>query len=359
MLKFRKGVGAPKKSHTFEKTFGMAQKNVFVTGGTGLVGAHLLVELAKAHHHVTALKRTTASLATVRSIFSYYDCEHLFETINWVTGDITDITVLEDCIEKQDVVYHTAAMVSFDPRDRDDLFHINVEGTANVVNACLLHDVSTLVYVSSTAAVGKGDGKSAVVESNDWSEDTHVSNYALSKHYAENEVWRGNAEGLRVIVVNPCVIIGPGDWNKSSATIFKTIYQGLRFYTAGANAFVDVRDVVKAMLLLEANEVFNERFLLIGENLTYQALFNKVAKSLGVQPPNMLVKGIWVNIFWRLEWVRAMLFNVPPKVTKESAHSASNTVEFSAQKIQEATHFRFRTINEAADNAARYFLAGK
>lgn len=336
----------------------MTPKNAFVTGGTGLVGSHLLVELAKQGARITALKRDSAETKTVQSIFEFYGVANLYNNICWVSGDILDVISLEEHIANQDVVYHTAAMVSFNPKDEKALFEINVEGTANVVNACLSQGVNKLVYVSSTAAVGKGTNNKPVVESNDWDEEG-ISNYALSKHYAENEVWRGNAEGLNVVIVNPCVIIGPGNWNKSSATIFKTIYKGLKFYTKGANAFVDVRDVVKAMLALEEKEVFNDRFLLIGENLTYKTLFTKVANALGVKPPTMLVKGIWTQLFWRLEWLRSTLTGATPVVTKESAQSAVSTVEFSADKIKNQIGFEFASIDDAAANAARYFLAGK
>lgn len=336
----------------------MTSKNAFVTGGTGLVGSHLLVELAKQGVRITALKRASATIETVQRIFEFYGVAQLFENICWVTGDIQEISSLEEHIANQDVVYHTAAMVSFNPRDEKALFEINVEGTANVVNACLSQSVSKLVYVSSTAAVGKGDGAKPVVESNDWDEDG-ISNYALSKHYAENEVWRGNAEGLDVIIVNPCVIIGPGNWNQSSATIFKTIYKGLKFYTPGANAFVDVRDVVKAMLLLEERKIYNERFLLIGENLTYKLLFEKVAKALGVKAPTMLVKGMWVQLFWRLEWLRSFVLQSAPVVTKESANSAVSTVQFSADKIKNVLGFEFNSIDEASAHAATFYLEGK
>jgi nucleoside-diphosphate-sugar epimerase len=245
--------------------------------------------------------------------------------------------------------------VSFNPKDQQALLDVNVEGTANVVNACLGQNVKHLVYVSSTAAVGKGDGTKPVVESNDWDEEG-ISNYALSKHYAENEVWRGNAEGLDVIIVNPCVIIGPGDWNKSSATIFKTLHKGLKFYTPAANAFVDVRDVVRAMLTLEEKQVWNERFLLIGENLPYKTLFEKVAQALNVKAPSTLVKGIWVQLFWRLEWVRSVLTGAAPVVTKESAQSAVSHVTFSAQKIEDAIGFTFTPIDKAAQHAATFYL---
>jgi nucleoside-diphosphate-sugar epimerase len=331
------------------------QQAVFVTGGTGLLGTHLLVKLAKEGQSIRALKRENSNLQIVKQVFDFYEVGGLFNTIEWVIGDITDTTSLPEAIGEATKVYHTAALVSFDPRDREKLYKINIEGTANVVNACLEKGIDKLCYVSSTAAVGKTKDNAIVVESNDWIEEDVTSNYSISKHYAENEVWRGIAEGLNAVMVNPCVVIGPGDWERSSGTLFKTIKNGLKFYTPGANAFVDARDVVDAMFLLMESEINEERFLLIGENQTYKEMFTKAAVAMGVKPPSILVKGLLVGLSWRLEKLRSLVTGNPPVVTSESAQSAVNTIRFSHQKFVDATGFKFRTVEEAATNAAAYY----
>ena len=331
------------------------QETIFVTGGTGLLGTHLLVKLAKEGQSIRALKRENSNLGIVKQVFDFYESGNLFSSIEWVNGDITDITSLPEAIGNATKVYHTAALVSFDPRDREKLYKINIEGTANVVNACLEKGIEKLCYVSSTAAVGKSKDNAVVVESNDWNEEEVSSNYAISKHYAENEVWRGIAEGLDAVMVNPCVVIGPGDWNRSSGTLFKTVSKGLKFYTPGANAFVDARDVVDTMFLLMESNIKSERYLVIGENLTYKDLFTKIAIALGVNPPSILVKGLLVDVSWRLEKLRSLLTGNPPVVTSESAKSAVNTVTFSNQKLVEATGFNFRSVDEAAQNAAKFY----
>jgi nucleoside-diphosphate-sugar epimerase len=328
---------------------------VFVTGATGLLGAHLLVKLAKNGEEIRALKRENSDLSIVKKVFDYYEAGHLFEKITWVNGDITDVNSLIDGIAPATKVYHTAALVSFDPRDREKLNKMNIDGTANVVNACLELGVEKLCYVSSTAAVGKTKEMKPVVETNEWVEEEVTSNYAISKHYAENEVWRGVAEGLNAVIVNPCVIIGPGDWDRSSGTMFKTVKKGLKFYTSGANAFVDARDVTDVMHMLMEGPISGERFLVIGENLSYKEMFTKVAKALGVNPPTMLVKGFLVEVFWRLEKLRSLITGQAPIVTSESAESAVNTVVFSAQKLIDATGFSFRPIDDAAKNTAKFY----
>lgn len=328
---------------------------VLVTGATGLIGTHLLLNLAKLGYSVRALQREESSLKPVKDVFDYYKVADLFDKINWVNGDITDVLSLEEAMQGVDKVYHAAALVSFDPNDQEKLYKINIEGTANVVNACLETEVSKLCYVSSTAAVGKTKNGEIVTENNPWNEEEVTSNYAISKHFAENEVWRGIAEGLSAVMVNPCVVIGPGDINRSSGTLFGTVKRGLKFYTKGANAFVDVRDVAEAMVHLMESSIESERFLLIGENLSYKELFAKIAHSINKNPPSILVKGFWVDLSWRVEKVLAFIGRRAPAVTSESAKSAVSTTQFSAQKYSDATGLGFRTIDEATKNAGDFF----
>ncbi|MGB0807069.1 MAG: SDR family NAD(P)-dependent oxidoreductase, partial [Salibacteraceae bacterium] len=333
----------------------MDNKLVFVTGGTGLIGSHLLLNLVKDGVNVRALKRKSSKLDAVKEVFKYYNSADLFEKIEWVYGDITDIISLEEALENVDKVYHAAALVSFNPSDKEQLYKMNIQGTANVVNACIEKNVKKLCYVSSTAAIGKSKNGEIATENNKWDEEEITSNYSVSKHYAENEVWRGIAEGLPAVMVNPCVIIGPGDMSRSSGTLFGTIKKGLKFYTSGANAFVDVRDVADAMVLLMNGPIESERFLLIGENLSYKSLFEKIAQSLGVKPPSILAKGFMVDLAWRIEKVKCWITRTAPVVTSESAKSAISINRFSNQKMIEATGFKFRSIDEATQNAGNYF----
>lgn len=328
---------------------------VLVTGGSGLIGTHLLLNLLKEGTTVRALKRVSSDISAVQKVFAFYESLELFDKIDWVEGDIMDVVSLEEAMEGVSLVYHAAALVSFDPTDKGKLYQMNIEGTANVVNACLIKNIAKLCYVSSTAAIGKSKPGAISVESNKWDEEEVTSNYAISKHYAENEVWRGIAEGLPAVMVNPCVIIGPGDISRSSGTLFGTIKKGLKFYTSGANAFVDVRDVAEAMILLMKSDIESERFLLIGENLKYQDLFTKIAFALGVKPPTILAQGFMVDIAWRVEKLKSLITRKAPVVTSESAKSAVAINSFSAQKMTDMTGFKFRDMNEATQNAGAFY----
>lgn len=333
----------------------MDKGTVLVTGGTGLIGNHLLLNLVKSGEKVRAIKRENSNLNPVKNVFAHYGFSELFEKIEWVEGDITDIISIEDALDGVTHVYHAAALVSFNPSDKERLYQMNIEGTANVVNACIEKGVKKLCYVSSTAAIGKSKNGKIANEKNDWDEAEVTSNYAISKHYAENEVWRGIAEGLPAVMVNPCVIMGPGDISRSSGTLFGTVKKGLKFYTSGTNAFVDVRDVSDAMVLLMNSEIESERFLLIGENLSFKSLFEKIANSLGVKPPTVLAKGFMVELAWRIEKVKSWITGKAPVVTSESAKSAVSNNQFSNQKMIDATGFKFRTIDEAVANAGAFY----
>jgi nucleoside-diphosphate-sugar epimerase len=214
---------------------------ILVTGSTGLVGTHLLLELAKKHRKIRATHRSSSNLQAVFDTFSLYtedpekyldriDWKYL-DRIDWIEADVTDFESIIQALDGVDYVYHTAAFVSFDPGDRHTMTQVNVEGTANVVNACLERKVKKLCYVSSTAALGSAPDGELITEDMAWTHSKSRSAYSVSKYLSEMEVWRGMAEGLPAVIVNPSIIIGPGDWKRSSSYLFSAVWKGLSFYT--------------------------------------------------------------------------------------------------------------------------------
>ncbi len=333
---------------------------IFVTGATGLLGSHVLVELLKRGKTVRALKRKTSNLKPVQSVFKHFFGENAdteFNKIEWVEGDILDIQSLEEGIEGCSIVYHCAALVSFRKKDFKMLMKINKEGTANVVNVSLNHNVSQFCHVSSTAAIGRSVSKEIYDESNKWVNSGENSNYAISKFSAENEVWRGKEEGLNVIIINPCVILGVGDWNESSLSLFKVVKKGLKFYTPGTNAFVDARDVAYVFCELSERKIENERFLVISENVPFKLLFEKIAEEFGVKPPTIQVKKWMTGIAWRIEGVLAYLFGKKQNITKETAQSSMMTTKYSNEKIKAAIGHEFISIDDSVKHAVQYFKA--
>jgi dihydroflavonol-4-reductase len=297
-----------------------AKKKILVTGATGLVGSELVKQLLEKGYKVTALYNST-SLDTVHPNLTARQC------------DILDTTVLEEIMQDITHVYHCAAIVSFEPKDKYRLLKINVEGTANVVNACLDAGVQKLVHVSSVSALGRIRNDEVVTEQTNWSEKTSNSVYGKSKYLGELEVWRGIGEGLQALVVNPSIILGGSDWDSGSAAIFKTAYDEFKWYTEGITGFVDVRDVARAMILLMNSKISGQRFILSAENLSYKEIFSSIATCFGKRPPSKKISPVMAEIVWRLEGIKSWITGKKHLLTKETARTALAAVYFDNSKI--------------------------
>src|SRR5690554_1920443 len=236
---------------------------ILVTGGTGLVGSHLLYELTQKHESVKAIYRNEKKLSVVKKVFSYYSKQpdEDFNKIEWIQVDLLDIPLLIEAFKNVSHVYHCAAFVSFEPNKYHELRKTNIEGTANIVNLCIANKVEKLCYVSSVATLGKSLNKTAVDEDALWNPEADNSLYGITKYGAEMEVWRGTQEGLDAVIVNPGVILGESPHNDGSSAIFKLGARGVSFYPTGGTGFVDVRDVVKSMIFLMTSEVKNEQYI--------------------------------------------------------------------------------------------------
>jgi nucleoside-diphosphate-sugar epimerase len=247
-------------------------------------------------------------------------------------------------------------MVSFNPRKREEMMRINVTGTANVVNACLLGNVKKLVHVSSVSALGRKRDGMTVTEDAKWSEESNLSNYGRSKYMAEMEVWRGISEGLNAVIVNPVIILGVGDWNESSAATFKSAYNEFPWYTEGISGFVDARDVARAMHLLMKADISEERFIISAENLPYREIFNMMAKGFGKKPPHRKVSPLIAGLVWRLEAVKGMITGQDPLLTRETAETARMKVYFDSSKLINALpSFRYSRIEDCiAESCSEY-----
>ena len=334
---------------------------IFVTGGTGLVGSHLLLELCKSGRQVKALKRESSRLDQVLTIFSYYtdNAKQLFDSIEWVDGDILDYFSLEKLLHGVSEIYHCAAIVSFDKKDRNRMISNNVEGTSNLVNAAIENGVKKICHVSSIAALGRLQGGRLVTEETNWIPTKKNSAYSDSKFFSEAEIWRGIEEGLDAVIVNPSIIIGPGNWDSSSPRIFKTVYEGLKFYTRGVTGYVDVNDVVKAMVSLMDEGNFekckNQRYLLNAENLSYEDVFKQIADAISKPAPSVYANSFMIGAAWRLSAFGSLFSRKAPAITKEVAASSSEVNRFDGSKITSVLNFRYTPISESIINTARHF----
>jgi dihydroflavonol-4-reductase len=331
---------------------------ILLTGGTGLVGSHVLLELMRKGRKVLAIRRAGSQTELVRRLFEWYEPEQgedFFNRVEWVEGDVNDVLGLQEILQDVDQVCHCAAMVSFLPADRRTMMQVNVDGTANLANASLRAGIKKFCHTSSIAAVGKSERGEAVHEGLVWKTSAQHSWYAISKYGAEREVWRAAEEGLDVVIVNPSVVIGPGDPGRSSAQLYQSVKNGMKFYTSGVTGFVDVRDVAEAMVMLLESDISGERFILNSENLSYQTLFTYFATHAGVDPPRFRAGKFLSELAWRMEKTRSMITGQKPLITKETARNANMKKYFSGEKITRATGFRYRSIDEAARNTSLFF----
>ncbi len=330
---------------------------ILVTGGTGLLGAHLLLELTQHGNHVRALRRVGSSLHVVDSVFATSTGNSgLLSMIEWVEGDILDIESLLHAMSDIEQVYHCAALVSFAAEDRQRLLQINVEGTSNMVNAAINAGVRHFVYVSSIATLGNTLNGDPISEGSPWESHPKGSAYSISKHSAEREVWRGMAEGLRAVIVNPSVILGPGDWSKGSSELFTAVWNGLKYTTTGVNGYVDVRDVARAMVSLANAGITNERFVINGANVSYKELFDAIAQSIGKPAPTTMVTPLAGELAWRLFAIKSKLSGKKPLITKETARSAQKRYSYSSQKLIQRIGFNFTPFKETIEYVSGQFL---
>jgi len=331
---------------------------IVVTGGSGLVGSHLLFDLCRKGEKVRAVKRPDSDLEQIKKTFACYseNAENLFQKIEWVDADVTDIFSLEKAFRGAKQVYHAAAMVSFLEADRSRMQAVNVKGTANVVNAALHAGIEKLCYVSSIAALGSAEPKEVTTEETPWKASAKSSPYSQSKYLAELEVWRGMEEGLPAVIVNPSVILGPANWNSGSAALFSLIWKGLKFYPSGVNGYVYVRDVSKAMIALMESSIEGERFTLSAEDVGYQRLFSLMAEKLGVKKPTVETKPWMTELAWRGAKVWSFFNGKPASYNKTTARTSMQKRSYSNQKIKEALSFAFTPIDETIALTAKEFL---
>ena len=330
---------------------------VFVTGGTGLVGSRLIIDLINKGEKVVALKRGNTSVAKFSSIVKLYktDNKTIEENLNWVEGDLLDLENLHQLIPEGSKVYHCAAKVSFNPKLSQHIIETNVEGTANLVNVCLQKKVSKFCHVSSIGALGGKIIGQKINEDTPWS-PTGKSAYSLSKHFSELEVWRGMAEGLNAVIVNPAVILGPGDWNHGSPQLFTLVSKGLKYYTLGTTSYVDVRDVTKVMILLMDSDIQNERFLLASQTLSYKVLFAQIADAINGKAPYIQASKFMTQLAYSLEKVRSGLLRIEPKITRQTHKILHTCDDYSGTKICEKIGFSYTPMAQTINFIGECFI---
>lgn len=310
---------------------------ILVTGATGFLGSELILQLTRQGKKLRALKREHSVIPSILKD------NHLIE---WFIADINDIATLENAFEGITHVYHCAALVSFNPKDKAELLKVNIEGTSNVANLCVGQG-ARLLHVSSVAALGEAKKGMQITENDYWEYDPRVHSYAISKYEGEMEVWRSVAEGLDAVIVNPSVIIGANAGYKGSGEIFKLVKEGLSYYTSGATGIVDVEDVAKSMITLMEGEITGERFTISAENYYYKQFFSEIAAGFGVKAPAKQAEAWMMGIAWRALKVFSIFTGKTPSLTSDAARSSLNVSLYSNDKIIKNTGITFKPLHQS------------
>ncbi len=330
----------------------MKNKKILITGATGFLGSYLTRYLFQnGYTNIIALKRARSRMDMVSDIV---------DKVTWIEGDILDVPFLEDILRGYQIeqIYHCAAVVSFDPRDREEMYQINVTGTENIVNLALEYGIKKLIHVSSIAAIGRDEKHPHVSEQSKWQRSPLNSHYAISKFQAEQEVWRGVAEGLTAAIVNPTIIMGSQVWEQGTGRLFQQVWDGLRFYTEGVTGYVDVRDVVRFMVQLMESPTDNQRFILNGENISFKNMFEQIAQVLNKKPATIHVTPFIRQIAWRVEWLKSRLTGKRPLITQETARTAGKTFYFHSDKsLKVFPNFAYTPIAQTIQQTGEQFLA--
>lgn len=321
---------------------------ILVTGGTGFIGSYIIRTLLHAgYRNITAIKRPSSSMALL---------DDVVDEVHWVDCDLLDVIGIYEVTAQTDAVIHCGAMVSFAKGDADKLMKVNVEGTANMVNAAIQHEVKRFVHISSIASFERKPNQKVIDESTGWEDGKLTTYYARSKYHAEMEVFRGGGEGLSIGILNPSLVLGAGFWSQGSASIFKQIHEGLKFYPKGSTGFVDVRDVATASVLLLENRIENERFIINGHNLTYKHIFDNIATALSVKKPGILLTPLLNEIaYWQFKMKSAL--GLSNKVlTRASIRNASYDFAFDNTRSRERLGLNYTPIEKTIQDTAAALL---
>ena len=322
---------------------------VLVTGATGILGRVLVLELLKQGKSVRATKRATSDISEVKKSWDFYtdQSEEFFKKIEWVEVDFEDLDSLRIALEGIEEVYHCSAKVSFYPKDEAEMFKTNIEGTKNLLYIVEEKSVKKFLFVSSIAVFDKINEKGKIDEESEFDEKKQNSAYALSKYLSEMEVWRAYAEGINTIIINPGVIIGSGNWGKSSGDLFPS-FEKSPFSFSGGTAYVDVRDVAKIAVILMEKEKFGERYTIISENKKYKEVADKIRQFLGKNESVILPK-FWLNLGYGLNLALGWLFPYLRIISKENIKMLTEFTLISNKKIIKELNFQFISVKDSLD----------
>jgi dihydroflavonol-4-reductase len=313
---------------------------VAVTGASGLVGSSIVRKLIQSGISTRSILRSQSALGLLADIK---------ESTEIIESDVLDMAGLGLALEGADAVIHAAGYVSFNSRNRDRIHEINVQGTTNVVNACLQLGTRKLIHISSVAALGRQRGSTTINEETRWVPGMPASDYATSKYMAEVEVFRGMEEGLNVSLINPSVVLSAADGIRSSSQLFNYVWKQRMFYANVAMNYVDARDVAEMVTRILNGDYNGERFIANAGREDLKTVFELIGKRLEKRPPFIDVPKGLVSLAATVEQWRAGLSGREPMVSKESVAFLKEKIVFENNKAKKVLGMEFQTLESTLD----------
>ncbi len=335
---------------------------IFVTGGTGMLGSYLMLELLKQGKSIKASKRKSSTLRTTEIIFKEYSKKEdsLLSKINWIDLDLFDQNGVEKELSDVTEIYHCAAQINSSTKNKATQVYNNQRITENLINAALNKNIDKFCHVSSISALGNSIDGELISESTAWKEHKNNSTYSTSKYYSEMEVWRGIAEGLNALIVNPSIILGIGDWGKGSANLFDKVFHNIKYYTKGSSGFVGGEDVAKIMIqLMNCETCFGQNYIVSAENINFKQLFDKMATALKTKKPSKYATPTLTQFAWKLDWLKSKVTGIDPLITKESARTAHKKLTYNNSKLLETIPYTYHKIDDIIKEIAEVYLKYK
>ena len=324
-------------------------QSILITGATGFLGSYIIRSLLSQGYHKL--------YATHRSSSSFDLLSDVKKQLRWIELDLTHDFIEMDEIDQIDVIIHAASLVSLDKKDKAKLFSANIEGTASLINFALEKKVNRFIYISSATALGKAGDQRFIDENTEWDEAADLSEYAVSKQYAEREVYRGMMEGIDVIILNPSMIIGVGPWDQPPLTLFGLIRNGLSFYTTGSTGIVDVRDVAYMTSLMVSEEKYlGQKIILSADNISFKKLNEQIARSFKVKAPSRAL-GYGLSVLARVfDYVKSVVSSHKRIITKQSVEIAQHPYLYDNSKSKSVDGFSYRSVEESIEEVCQAWV---
>ncbi|MDZ7660360.1 SDR family oxidoreductase [Fodinibius sp.] len=310
-------------------------KSAFVTGGTGFIGINLVKQLVDQGWDVTALHRSTSDVSTLKQL-----------PVNLAEGSITDLPSLQKAMpEDTDVVFHLAGDTNMWSQNNERQTDINVTGTKNMVQASIEKNIDTFIHTSSVSAWGKVKG-SISEETPQQGNDSWV-NYERTKWLSEREALKARDHDVKVVIMNPAMVVGPHDANNWGRLFFVLRDDDLPGVTRGNMSVAHVKEVAKAHISAVEQGEDGERYILGGQNCTFAEFVSTIAEVSGLSAQPKIIPAPILKLVAYLQAGTSYFTGNEPDLTPELAKLMTRNVVYSSDKAKRELGYSIPAVKKS------------